>query len=410
MPLSSGPVFDNRRTPTGRQQFALAASDRLAPCDAARSLARAAAALLAPVAGELAEEWADGLRARDLRGPRGAGPAAPTRCRARRSCASPSSTVPIIHRADAIALSREDVVAGAPPIRDWTRPGQQVLVTHGKRGSPGPRRAPQMAWTAASCRRCRSARPSTRPVRATRSSPRWLAARDARRRRLAAAGHGIRDVAASAVMSAGLASMPTAPTVCQRRCSGCAIQRPPPATWRAQARQAPFQVALDREHRLAPRPRAASDRCRLVTRVKRAGDVAARRARGSARRAATRRPRPGRRGARSPSHAAIASSRLPEPRQAAARARHCQLPMHDCRSPDARTTHASRSQGALHHVERLVVPSPPARSARASPNRSPGWKRCQARPSTARLRPSSPKGHDVLPVVLDDVASSSGSP
>ncbi len=42
---------------------------------------------------------------------------------------------PVIHRADAIALSREDVAAGAPPIRDWTRPGQHVLVTHGKRGS-----------------------------------------------------------------------------------------------------------------------------------------------------------------------------------------------------------------------------------------------------------------------------------
>jgi sugar/nucleoside kinase (ribokinase family) len=42
---------------------------------------------------------------------------------------------PIIHRADAIALSREDVVAGAPPIRDWTRVGQIVLITHGKRGS-----------------------------------------------------------------------------------------------------------------------------------------------------------------------------------------------------------------------------------------------------------------------------------
>jgi sugar/nucleoside kinase (ribokinase family) len=42
---------------------------------------------------------------------------------------------PIIHRADAIALSREDVVGGAPPIRDWTRAGQHLLITHGKRGS-----------------------------------------------------------------------------------------------------------------------------------------------------------------------------------------------------------------------------------------------------------------------------------
>jgi sugar/nucleoside kinase (ribokinase family) len=42
---------------------------------------------------------------------------------------------PVIHRADAVALSREDVAGGAPPIEAWTRPGQQLLITHGKRGS-----------------------------------------------------------------------------------------------------------------------------------------------------------------------------------------------------------------------------------------------------------------------------------
>ena len=42
---------------------------------------------------------------------------------------------PLVHRADAISLSREDVAVGAPPIRDFLRPGQQLLVTHGKRGS-----------------------------------------------------------------------------------------------------------------------------------------------------------------------------------------------------------------------------------------------------------------------------------
>src|SRR5262249_47321510 len=58
VPLGSGPVFDNRRTPTGRQQFALAASDPLSPAALPDDWRAPDAALLAPVAGELSEEWA----------------------------------------------------------------------------------------------------------------------------------------------------------------------------------------------------------------------------------------------------------------------------------------------------------------------------------------------------------------
>jgi sugar/nucleoside kinase (ribokinase family) len=132
--LASGPVFNNRRTPTGRQQFALAASDQL-PVKALPQTWRAPeAALLAPVAGELSEDWSTAFA-----------PATFVTLAAQGLLRRlhPGEEVvrlafehgPIIHRADAVALSREDVVAGAPPLREWTRPGQQVLITHGKRGS-----------------------------------------------------------------------------------------------------------------------------------------------------------------------------------------------------------------------------------------------------------------------------------
>ena len=120
--LSSGPVFDNRRTPAGRQQFALAASDRLRVQDLPETLARAACGAAGAGRGRAGRGMGDGLRARDLRGPGGQG-------LLRRLHAGEEVVRlafehgPIIHRADAIALSREDVVAGAPPIRDWTRVG-----------------------------------------------------------------------------------------------------------------------------------------------------------------------------------------------------------------------------------------------------------------------------------------------
>jgi sugar/nucleoside kinase (ribokinase family) len=132
--LASGPVFDNRRTPAGRQQFAVAASDKV-PVSALPADWRAPdAALLAPVAGELSEEWSAAfapatfvtLAAQGLLRRLHAG---------KEVVRLAFEHGPVIHRADAIALSREDVAEGAPPIREWTRPGQTVLITHGRRGS-----------------------------------------------------------------------------------------------------------------------------------------------------------------------------------------------------------------------------------------------------------------------------------
>ena len=132
--LSSGPVFDNRRTPAGRQQFAVAASDQLSVASLPHDWQAPQAALLAPVAGEMGHDWATAFA-----------PASFVTLAAQGMLRRlhPGHEVvrlafehgPVVHRADAIALSREDVAAGAPPIRDWTRPGQHVLVTHGKRGS-----------------------------------------------------------------------------------------------------------------------------------------------------------------------------------------------------------------------------------------------------------------------------------
>ena len=134
VPLDSGPVFDNRRTPTGRQQFALAASDELPVASLPPSWRAPHSALLAPVAGEMGDDWSSAFA-----------PATFVTLAAQgllRRLHQGQEVVrlafehgPVIHRADAIALSREDVAAGAPPIRAWTRAGQQVLVTHGKRGS-----------------------------------------------------------------------------------------------------------------------------------------------------------------------------------------------------------------------------------------------------------------------------------
>jgi len=134
VPLGSGPVFDNRRTPNGRQQFALAASDVLSPSFLPGEWRAPDAALLAPVAGELSEEWSTAFASATF---------VTLAAQGLLRRLHPGKEVvrlafehgPIIHRADAIALSREDVAAGAPPIRDWTRPGQSVLITHGRRGS-----------------------------------------------------------------------------------------------------------------------------------------------------------------------------------------------------------------------------------------------------------------------------------
>ena len=134
VPLESGPIFDNRRTPAGRQQFARAASDQLPAAALPGAWRTADAALLASVAGELGDDWAEAFAASTFVGLSAQG-------LVRRLVAGAEverlafDRGPLTARANSIALSREDVANGAPPIRDLLQPGQQLLVTHGKRGS-----------------------------------------------------------------------------------------------------------------------------------------------------------------------------------------------------------------------------------------------------------------------------------
>ncbi len=210
--LASGPVFDNRRTPSGRQQFALAASDPLPVSTLPESWRAPHSALLAPVAGELDESWSTAFAPATF-----VTLAAQGLLRRLR----PGQEVvrlafehgPVIHRADAIALSHEDVAAGAPPIREWTRPGQHLLITHGKRGSLAVTRS-----ETGLSGRFTPPLPSRKAVDPTGAGDTfiasWLAAR-------ALVGDGWRPLVVAsamsslAVLSTSLAEMPTADDLCR---------------------------------------------------------------------------------------------------------------------------------------------------------------------------------------------------
>jgi sugar/nucleoside kinase (ribokinase family) len=132
--LATGPVFDNRRIPGGRQQIAHSPSDELPPSALPDGWRAPEGVLLAAVAAELGPGWANAfaptsivtLAAQGLVRRLHAGQEVV------RLAFEPG---PLVRRADAIALSREDVAVGAPPIAGFLRPGQRLLVTHGKRGS-----------------------------------------------------------------------------------------------------------------------------------------------------------------------------------------------------------------------------------------------------------------------------------
>ena len=136
VPLASGPVFDNRQTPQGRVQYAVAASD-LMPADALPPTWRVApSVLLTPVAAELGADWASAFDPSSY-----VALAAQGMMRAMRPGEEvvrlplPDATDPLIRRSDLISVSGEDVVAGAPPMRELLSDGQTLLVTHGDDGA-----------------------------------------------------------------------------------------------------------------------------------------------------------------------------------------------------------------------------------------------------------------------------------
>ncbi len=154
-PLERGPVFDNVETPAGRRQVALVGSDSL-PVDAVPAgWAGAAGWILAPVAGELGEEWAEvppeaalvalgwqGL----LREVRDGAPV-------RRAPPVPSG---LLRRADLVGVSRDDLDPGTDlqALTGLLRVGATLLVTAGGGGGvaaevPPPSSAPTLhRWPA----------------------------------------------------------------------------------------------------------------------------------------------------------------------------------------------------------------------------------------------------------------------
>lgn len=134
VPLERGPVFDNRNTPAGRVQLVHQVS-ALLPTSALPAEWRAATTLmLAPVAGELGDDWVhaplpgafvglawQGLLRHLVPGEK------VTRL--------PLERTPLVERADALALSAEDARAGGPPLRELVRHDQQLLLTHGEFGA-----------------------------------------------------------------------------------------------------------------------------------------------------------------------------------------------------------------------------------------------------------------------------------
>ncbi len=132
-PIARGPVFDNQSTAAGRRQVAHEVSDRIA-VDALPAGWRAPdAAILAPVAGELADDWAGLFDVECLVGLGWQGLL--RRLEPGQSVEGlPLRPQPLTARADFAVVSAEDIVAGGAALSQVLgRPGQRVLVTHGPR-------------------------------------------------------------------------------------------------------------------------------------------------------------------------------------------------------------------------------------------------------------------------------------
>ena len=135
VPLDQGPVFENAETPFGRRQTCHSVSDLIDP-DAVPDAWRGLAAwLLAPVAGELTDDWAavaapDALVGLGWQGLlRELTPGSPVVHLA----AGPR---PLFARADLGGVSREDLRAGGGLLAELVpEPGRELAITAGERGA-----------------------------------------------------------------------------------------------------------------------------------------------------------------------------------------------------------------------------------------------------------------------------------
>lgn len=136
VPLANGPIFDNRETPAGRVQTCLSVSDRLAVSTLPAAWSLAAGYVIAPVAGDVGDEWAAALPGARLVALAWQGllrRLAP----GRRTEPIPPFSDPLVARADLIVVGRDDLGPGDPGetlASLLARPGQQMVVTAAHQG------------------------------------------------------------------------------------------------------------------------------------------------------------------------------------------------------------------------------------------------------------------------------------
>jgi sugar/nucleoside kinase (ribokinase family) len=133
--LARGPVFDNVETPTGRAQVGLSPSDPVDPTALPAAWRNATGWILAAIADELTDGWAAAIpdEAVVATGWQGLLRDIVPGERVRRRPPGPS---PIVHRADIVGLSREDVPreTDLADLFRLVRPGATIALTRGGRG------------------------------------------------------------------------------------------------------------------------------------------------------------------------------------------------------------------------------------------------------------------------------------
>jgi len=133
-PIDRGPIFDNQQTPAGRVQYSERPSDAIQVSALPPDWRNPTAAILAPVASEVGDEWAGAFHATTtvavaVQGlVRELGVGEPVRPLPLRRSA-------LVERAQMLLISAEDVAAGSVSLTDLLVPDQELAVTHGAAGA-----------------------------------------------------------------------------------------------------------------------------------------------------------------------------------------------------------------------------------------------------------------------------------
>ena len=133
-PIDHGPVFDNRQTPTGRVQFSDGPSDPIPVAALPADWRAPTAAILAPVAGELGNDWATAFEPRTTIAVGLQGFVRKLVPRARVEPLPLTRSRPV-ERAQMLLISAEDVAGGAPPLAELLDPKQELVLTQGEAGA-----------------------------------------------------------------------------------------------------------------------------------------------------------------------------------------------------------------------------------------------------------------------------------